>query len=158
MIMAAPANSAMKAGIPVGEAIARYAQPLFWSDTTSDSTSIRAPHGQRLLKDMARSQAMIRKLYDNGTLTKRVSKHWYDPGVELHLTRLHGHRHMSKSCNTQAAHTTYTARSRRHTQPGDWLTCGWTCGPSHLMKEWVETKGKKWPVVPQQNLMISNRH
>ena len=167
--------TAMKAGIPVGEAIAKiHAQQAAVLERYDIGLDIYSgtSRPETFERHAARSQAMIRKLYDNGMLTKRVSKHWYDPGVERFLPdrmvtgtcpnpKCDNTRAYSDECdacgakydasdllNPQSAVSDATPELRDSAHL--WLDM-WQV--SHLMKEWVETKGKKWrPVVLQQVL------
>lgn len=166
---------AMKAGIDVSDAIntihsgqsavmERYEIGLdIYSGTSRPETFPR---------HSARSQTMMRKLYENGLLKKRVSKHWYDPGVDRFLPdRMVTGRCPNPKCNALNAYSdecdacgmqydavdllepksavsnsTPELRDSAHL----WLDM-WSV--SQLMKDWVETKKKAWrPIVLQQVL------
>ena len=110
------------------------------------------------------------RLYENGLLSKRTSKHWYDPEVERFLPdRLVygtcpkcgdpkaysdvcdacGHEY-DPSALLEPKSTVSSATPELRDSDHLWLDM-WAV--SDLMKSWVETKKKTWrPVVIQQVL------
>jgi methionyl-tRNA synthetase len=166
---------AMKAGRAVGDVIGdihskqretlqRYGIGLdIYSGTSRAETFPR---------HAARSQAMLTKLYENGLLTKKVSKHWYDPEVERFLPdRLVTGQCPNPKCDNQNAYSDEcdacgqqyeaTALMAPKSAVSDstpelrdsahlWLDM-WSV--SELIKDWVQTKNKTWrPVVIRQVL------